>query len=86
MKKFRRVEVLWRDTSGKNGWCDDLDVQEKLNEPDYVSTVGYLLEKTRDKLIIASGESCWGTYMNLLSIPRNCVIGMNELQIAKNEK
>ena len=79
MKDLTRIEVLWRDTSAKPGWCDGIDVEEKIKEPDYICTIGYLLKKTRHKIVMTTGHSCWSTYMEILTIPRCSVIGIVEL-------
>jgi len=78
-KNLKLIEVCWRDTAAKPGWCDDADIEGKVGELDYVFTVGYLLKKTRHKLIMTIGISTWDTYMEILTIPRCSVIEMIEL-------
>ena len=79
MKDLKRIEVLWRDTSAKPGWCDNVDMEKKTREPDYICTIGYLLKKTRDKVVMTFGHSCWNTYMEILTIPRCSIVGITEL-------
>ena len=80
MKKEPKVmQIAWRDTSGFPGWADAKDLEGKAYEPDYIQTVGYLLKKTKHKVVIATGYSCWNTYLGLLTIPKCSIIGIIEL-------
>jgi len=86
MKQLKRMEIVWRDTSSRKGWADDQDVEEKINEADYVMTLGYLIKKTKHKIILTTGHSCWGTYMDIVAIPKCSIIAMSELVIEEKEK
>ena len=79
MKPLKPIEVVWRDSSSRPGWGSEKDVGEKAYEPDHVFTVGYLIKKTKHKLVLTLGSSCWGNYMDILTIPRCSVVTIKEL-------
>ena len=79
VKQLKLIEVTWRDTSARPGWCDDKDLEEKAYEADYIQTVGYLLKKTKHKVVLTTGHSCWNTYMEILTIPKCSIVGIIEL-------
>lgn len=46
------VEVVWADACGlEHGWKDKLDADDR--EPMFIISVGFLVERTRDTLILA---------------------------------
>ena len=50
IEDYPLVEVKWNDATGESGWMDIN--KAKLSKPARPVSLGYLLEKTKEKLII----------------------------------
>ena len=67
--KYKKVEVTWVDICGNSGWHND------TKDSDVMGAVasGYLVEKNKRVVKIASMVMEDGTLGHILSFPRGCV-------------
>lgn len=79
MKKLKAVHVTWEDSVGAGGWHRPDEVNEFTKNPGpIVHTVGYVVGKTKRRLVLAM--SVHGTNRDhLLSIPWSAVKKVREL-------
>ncbi len=74
---MEKVCVEWVDSSVVQGWelqeCAERDVA-------HCSSVGWLLEKTQERVTIAQSQSTTGSIMNTLTIPRGAVTAIITLR------
>jgi hypothetical protein len=73
-RRFRRVEVLWRDSSTYSGWQDD-------NEPRPViecRTAGYLVADTPDHVSVAQSHAAHNVG-EVIVIPRECILEIRRI-------
>lgn len=59
--------VVWKDSITFNGWCSEEDA--KNLELPKVTTIGFLVNKTDDCIILAQSTSNKTDFLNLISIP-----------------
>ena len=73
------VELSWVDAcSLGNAW--DSRKEGEIGEPFKCQTVGYLVRKTRKKIIVAQSQCLENNdIMNRMVIPRGCVTEIKEL-------
>ena len=70
------IEVSWLDAcSFGNMWVSPDDEVTCS----HCKSVGYLLKKDKDKIIIAQSDSNNGEVMNRFVIPKGCITGIKEL-------
>ncbi len=82
MTKYKIVEVEWLDA--QSGFSSPLTLEElETQEPVHTFSVGYLLKKDKDKIIL--GFMLWGDdwFKHWQLIPRGMVIKIKEI---KNER
>ena len=77
------VEVKWNDATGESGWMDIN--KAKLSKPARPVSLGYLLEKTKEKLIIftdyiVDDEDGTLTVGNVTTIPAAWVQDVTEIE------
>lgn len=69
------VEVVWNDSTSTQGWDSTPDM-----ELCSCKTVGYLIQKTKGKVILAQSLGDGMPYYNKFAIPRGCIVSITELQ------
>ena len=82
IKDYALVEVKWNDATGESGWMDIN--KAKLSKPARPVSLGYLLEKTKEKLIIftdyiVDDEDGTLTVCNVTTIPAAWVQDVTEI-------
>ena len=82
IKDYPLVEVKWNDAAGESGWMDIN--KAKLSKPAKPVSLGYLLEKTKEKLIIftdyiVDDEDGTLTVGNVTTIPAAWVQDVTEI-------
>ena len=82
IKDYSLVEVKWNDATGESGWMDIN--KAKLSKPAKPVSLGYLLEKTKEKLIIftdyiVDDEDGTLTVGNVTTIPAAWVQDVTEI-------
>jgi hypothetical protein len=80
VKKIRPVRVSWDDSVGHGHWHSSEQVRADPPRPSRIETIGYLLEKKKNSIVLAMSVS-EGTneVMHLLSIPRRAVTSLERL-------
>ncbi len=68
------VKVLWRDIIGTAGWEKAEDV-----EPPIFESIGWLVQKNRHTIKVATTKDEKGHYFAIHAFPRGCVLGIEEL-------
>lgn len=64
------VEVTWADSYGVGGWLDPDQVEAFIDQPHECQTLGYLLLKAKDRLVLCMNIGIGGTnHGHLMSIP-----------------
>jgi len=70
------VLVKWEDSASASGWTDEDDLA-----PAECETVGYLLKKNKDRVVVVQSTSDIAHYDNRFAIPRGCIKSIKELDI-----
>ena len=83
IEDYPLVEVKWNDATGESGWMDIN--KAKLSKPARPVSLGYLLEKTKEKLIIftdyiVDDEDGTLTVGNVTTIPAAWVQDVTEIE------
>ena len=83
IEDYQLVEVKWNDATGESGWMDIN--KAKLSKPARPVSLGYLLEKTKEKLIIftdyiVDDEDGTLTVGNVSTIPAAWVQDVTEIE------
>ena len=83
IEDYQLVEVKWNDATGESGWMDIN--KAKLSKPARPVSLGYLLEKTKEKLIIftdyiVDDEDGTLTVGNVSTIPAAWVQEVTEIE------
>ena len=83
IKDYPLVEVKWNDATGESGWMDIN--KANLSKPARPVSLGYLLEKTKEKLIIftdyiVDDEDGTLTVGNVSTIPAAWVQDITEIE------
>ena len=67
------VEVEWEDSATYTGWHD-----REITEFEYVTakSVGYLITKSKNILVVAQSLGSGEPFCNVTTIPRKCVLSM----------
>ena len=83
IEDYPLVEVIWNDATGESGWMDIN--KAKLSKPAKPVSLGYLLEKTKEKLIIFTDyivdeEDGTLTVGNVSTIPAAWVQDVTEIE------
>jgi len=72
------VKVSWQDTSH----YDDEDLSQALREEVAIfESLGFLLDKSDQRILIASSRCSDGDYKGILLIPHACIIKIQEVKI-----
>ena len=78
MKTIRPVKVKWTDSIHGAGWNDHRAAS--TSRPTKITTVGYLLERDKDRVVVAQSVSDDTEELgNLLTIPRAAVRSIKRL-------
>lgn len=77
VKRNKPVIVKWVDITSWTGWNDEL-IEQNLDEPTTLYTVGYIVRKTKDKLTITDTYPDTGA---VVTFPIGCVISITELEV-----
>lgn len=75
MTKHHAVIVTWKDSATLRGW-NNIDAE---HAPSEITTLGWLLRKTKDQVTITSCISDHGNTREALAIPRSCVVSIKKL-------
>lgn len=80
-KNPKPVEVSWVDSSGAGGWHSPGELVAFTRQSLACTTTGYLIGRSKDRIIIASNlDIGGGTHGNLMAIPRFAVQKIKKLQ------
>ena len=74
------VEVVWLDSQAHGGWTDKNEMQE-WNGDMLCKSVGYLVRKENDRIVLAMSESST-SLADGLTIPRACITNLRRLMLA----
>jgi hypothetical protein len=80
VKRNKPVIVKWVDITSWTGWNDEL-IEQNLDEPTLLYTVGYIVRKTKDKLTITDTYPDTGA---VVTFPIGCVISIIELEVKED--
>ena len=69
------VEVHWVDSASVGGWTNDPECTCIA-----CKTVGYLIKKDRDEVVVAQCTSDEMLYDNKFVIPRGCIKSIREIK------
>jgi hypothetical protein len=88
-KKLHLVNIRWIDICGNHEWSDMNEIEDwAAKDTGYCDTVGWLLEKNRQYLLVASTKSDDENYNDINKIPIRNVLEINDLRfsISKEDK
>ena len=80
VKRNKPVIVKWVDITSWTGWNDEL-IEQNLDEPTLLYTVGYIVRKTKDKLTITDTYPDIGA---VVTFPIVCVLSITELEVKED--
>lgn len=66
---MKLVEVLWEDITTYAGWNEEM-VLHNTDTPLTFTTVGYLVKKTKDRVVLSDTKPTVG---NITIFPRGCI-------------
>ena len=78
MKKKVRVEVTWEDATSLDPWTE-MDEARDL-ETAKCTTIGYLIFKDNERVVIASNVSEDDEAFGITCIPRGCITKIKKLK------
>lgn len=73
---MKLVKILWEDIQTWSGWCADL-VEAGEDVPLTVTTVGFLVRKTKETVVISDSSPHIG---NVTAFPRGCIKSITEIK------
>lgn len=79
MAKLRKVEIEWRDSFQRYGWAD-IDEYHKEGAPSTCHSVGYLVRKDKNSVVLVMSLSDNGNACASMTIPREAVVRMRYLK------
>lgn len=69
------VYIQWRDAYLREGWHSEKDMEEVLRSPVWVvESIGWLIDRNDDRIIICQSVSSNQSYAEILKIPVEAVI------------
>ena len=74
-KRLKVYLVEWIDSTSETGWTHDHDLELST-----CKTVGYLIKKTKDKVVLVQSMSDSDSIDNKFAIPRKCITSITELK------
>lgn len=69
------VLVEWDDSTAMGGWTDEADLELAK-----CRTVGFLITKNKNRVVVAQSTSDIAHYDNRFGIPRKCIKKITELK------
>lgn len=75
MTRPQRVEITWIDAYSTSGWGHAIPSEKMI-----WTSVGYLLAKTKQEVVICQSQDPWGKSGERLTIPRSCVKRIRRLR------
>ena len=69
------VMVEWVDSTSESGWTHDHDLDLSI-----CKTVGFLVKKTKDKIVLIQSISDNDNVDNKFAVPRVCIKSIKELE------
>jgi len=81
VKTKNPVIVKWVDITSWTGWNDEL-IENNLDEPTTLYTVGYIVRKTKTKLTITDTYPDVGA---VVTFPIGCVLSITELEVKEEQ-
>jgi hypothetical protein len=81
MVKQQPVHVVWIDSASHPGW---VDLDKFKTQPITVETVGWLVEESKESMVVAL-SGCWdGTsahqFLDLITIPAACIRSVHKIK------
>ena len=73
-KKLPFVRIEWVDSHSSLGWFHAEDVAN--SQPHRVISRGFLVHQDEAKTILSSSHSCYGTIVDPLVIPSQCILDL----------
>lgn len=75
------VEVTWRDCQTLDGWIFPTDAFDVMENRRIIRTVGYVMKRTPDQLILASSwEAMFGKICGTWGIPCPQILGVRTIE------
>ena len=75
MSKLYPVEVEWEDSCSQGGWSKD----HAKYTPAECRSIGYLLHRDKEKVVLAQSEDGLGKQNDSIVIPASCVKKLRRL-------
>jgi len=77
LKEGEIYEIEWVDIYAYSSWFTNEEIDNKLNNPNVVTSVGYFVKKNKEYFVIAMGKETTGDadaeYGGLKFIPVGCI-------------
>lgn len=77
IKKLKRVEITWNDSFSRTQTWYELEIVNTAKQDDYITTIGYLVRKTKKYLTVAQSLHFEEEYPtkggHIFEIPRGCI-------------
>ena len=77
-------EIEWVDIYVYSSWFTDEEIDNKLNNPNIIVSVGYFVKKNKEYFVIAMGKETTGDspaeYGGLKFIPHGCIKKIRKLK------
>ncbi len=74
---MKKVIVCWNDSNFLHGW----QYGEYSAELAPCETLGFIIEETEEKLVIAQTISKFGAHMGIIVIDKGCIRSIKELRM-----
>lgn len=72
---LKRVEVTWVDsTMLRFGWQDPEEYQDEFSRSYTITTVGYIVHRTKRELVLVMNRSENGQVGDGIAIPTGCIL------------
>lgn len=82
--KHKAVLVTWLDAASRSGWHSRSSKADRArisrSTPLEIKSLGWLMEKNDKCIVISQSLSKWSAG-ELLTIPRSCVVSIEELKL-----
>ena len=78
MRKRPLIIVEWNDTTGTATWDSEKAIAE--SEPMHCTTVGWKINSTHKKLVMAATRDTEGHFCDRSTIPRGCIKSIRTLE------
>ena len=70
---MKKVYIKWEDIYSHDPWIQDTDALAYMNEPCVCETIGFLILKDKDKVVVCNSVNSENQFCGLMRIPRGCI-------------